>query len=220
MSNDDMNELEEQVEPAENLDETLDETDPSYVAGARKPVSRGTIGGLTLLLACGAGMYFLYLRHGPQSAAAATPESIQANSAITEFLTGDTGSVSLMKQTLKDTEKVVLEFRSHTGKPQVPVEDLKTNPFRESVPVAKPATDDQNEAMSKRRYEEERQAALRTAQTLQLQSVLLGSRRACMINNTLYQEGQEVEGFTIEKVSPSTVLVHKGMFRFELRMTK
>jgi hypothetical protein len=220
MINDELNEVDEQTEPTNGSDENLDETDLAYVSGGKKPVGRGTLGGLGLLLACAGGMYFLYLKHGPQSASAATTESTQASTAITEFLTGDNGSVNLMKQTLHDTEKVVQEFRSHTGKAQVPVEDLKTNPFRLCLVQPKAETDDQSAATSKRKYEEERQAALHTAQTLQLQSILLGSRKACMINNVLYQEGQEVEGFTIEKVSPSTVLVHKGVFRFELRMTK
>ncbi|MDB5291960.1 MAG: hypothetical protein JWL69_3201 [Phycisphaerales bacterium] len=220
MNNDELNEVDEKIEPAEASEEGLDETDLSYVSGGKKQMSRSTLGGLGLLLACAGGMYFLYLKHGPQSASAATPESAQADSAITEFLTGDTGSVNLMKQTLHDTEKVVQEFRTHTGKPQIPVEDLKTNPFRLCVEQPKADTGDQSEAMSKRKYEEERQAALHTAQTLQLQSILHGTRKACMINNVLYQEGQEVEGFTIEKISPSTVLVRKGVFRFELRMTK
>ena len=28
------------------------------------------------------------------------------------------------------------------------------------------------------------------------------TRKACMINNTLYQEGEQVDSFTIEKISP------------------
>ena len=62
---------------------------------------------------------------------------------------------------------------------------------------------------------------LKAVQGLQLQTVMSGEvRKACMINNTLYQEGQQVEGFTIEKISPGGVVVKNGPYRFELKMQK
>ena len=41
-----------------------------------------------------------------------------------------------------------------------------------------------------------------------------------MINNAMYQEGQDVEGFTIEQIAPQAVVVRNGLYRFELRMQK
>src|SRR2546426_863445 len=64
-------------------------------------------------------------------------------------------------------------------------------------------------------------AGPKAVQTLQLQTVVIrANRKACMINNTMYQEGESVESFTIEKISPSAVIVRSGVYRFELKMAK
>ena len=44
--------------------------------------------------------------------------------------------------------------------------------------------------------------------------------KACMIGNTLYQEGQQVEMFTIEAINPGGVIVKSGAYRFELKMQR
>src|SRR5437660_1597989 len=72
---------------------------------------------------------------------------------------------------------------------------------------------------AKRRKEEERQAVVKAVQGLQLQSIMHSTaRQACMINNTLYREGQQIDGFTIEKITTSSVIVKNGTYRFELKM--
>jgi hypothetical protein len=54
---------------------------------------------------------------------------------------------------------------------------------------------------------------------LHLQSIVRGGKyRACMINNTLYQEGQQVGMFTVQQVSTGTVVLECGKYRFELKM--
>ena len=56
---------------------------------------------------------------------------------------------------------------------------------------------------------------------LRLQSIIhSGSRKACMINNTLYLQGQQVEQFLIEKIEPDRVVVKTGAYRFDLKMQK
>ena len=58
-------------------------------------------------------------------------------------------------------------------------------------------------------------------QNLALQSVIVSdARSACMINRTLYTEGQQVDIFTIERITPTAVIVKANGFRFELKMTK
>ena len=67
----------------------------------------------------------------------------------------------------------------------------------------------------------ERQAALKAVQALQLQSIMFGeTRRACMINNALCTEGQQVDDFVIEKITQGAVIVRSGTYRFELKMQK
>ena len=47
-----------------------------------------------------------------------------------------------------------------------------------------------------------------------------GTRKSCMINNTLYTEGQEIDSFVVERINPGAVVVRNGVYRFELRMQK
>jgi hypothetical protein len=61
--------------------------------------------------------------------------------------------------------------------------------------------------------------ALKAVQELQLQSIMFSdNRKACMINNSLYREGQQVGDFSIEKISPQSVVVEMNKLRFELKM--
>ena len=54
---------------------------------------------------------------------------------------------------------------------------------------------------------------------LHLQSIVRGGKyHACMINNTLYQEGQQVGMFTVQQVGAATVVLECGKYRFELKM--
>ena len=77
-----------------------------------------------------------------------------------------------------------------------------------------------SEADARRKAEEEKAIIQRAAEGLQVQSILSGSRKACMINNTLYLERQQVDPFTIEKITPNSVIVKTGVYRFELKMQK
>ncbi len=43
---------------------------------------------------------------------------------------------------------------------------------------------------------------------------------SCLINNTLYRDGQQVNGFSIEKINTDNVSIKQGDWRFELKMQK
>lgn len=67
----------------------------------------------------------------------------------------------------------------------------------------------------------DRAAAMRAAQALRLQTILLTrSRKTCLINGRTYTEGASVGGFTIERITESAVIVRQGRYRFELTMNK
>ena len=113
-----------------------------------------------------------------------------------------------MEQMLRNTEKVVQQFLNYPSMTQVPLSDLHDQPVPPSV---RSAPDAENDAAERVPREEERHAMLKAVQGLQLQSVMCGdARKACMINNTLYREGQTDRGFTIEKISPNAVIVKNG----------
>lgn len=187
--------------------------DPTLMAaGKKKNNSMFILFGL--LVVAGGVIWFMYFRGSPQAAQAAAPEG-SGSADVQKFL--DSGNINLMKQTLKNTEKVVQQFRSYPAQTQVPLASLHSNPFRELEPKAdvpdRPKDDDQEAR--------DHGKALAAVAELHLQSIMRGSKyRSCMINNVLYKENQQVGIFTIAKVDTATVTVECGKYRFELTMQK
>jgi hypothetical protein len=156
-------------------------------------------------------VWFMFFRGSPPAAQAALPAD--GGNDIKQFL--DSGNINLMKQTLKDTEKVVQQFRTYPGQTQIPLASLRSNPFRELAPKADGApvahTDD-DEA-------KEHSKVVTAVAELHLQSIVRGGKyRACMINNTLYEQGQQIGIFTVAHVDAGTVVLESGKYRFELKM--
>jgi hypothetical protein len=199
-------------------DEAIDES--IVVSEPRQGVSRGTMAMFAILILGAAGLYVMYRQTGPKAAnAAVTKETAAAKKTINTFLSGGDTSIKTMEALIKNTEKVVQQFLAYPTVRQIPLTDLRTNPFRQHLEEKKPVNT--SEMDEKKRREEERLAVYKAVQGLQLQSIMYSdTRTACMINNTLYREGQQVEGFTIEKISPTVVNVRNGSYRFELRMQK
>lgn len=189
-----------------------------YSAEPAKPrINQSTLVLIALVALGGGGLYLMHLKSGPKAAAAA--EVQQASAAITSFLSDGTKNIGQMRQMLRDTEKVVDLFEKYPANTQVPIEKLRTNPFRVAAPSQ--AAGEPSDATLQRRREAERQLALAAVQKLQLQSVIHSdSQKACMVNNTMVREGQTVEGFVIERINSNAVIVRKGSYRFELRMQR
>jgi hypothetical protein len=210
--------------PAESLDGNAgdQEFEGEFTgAQAKQPMGKGSVAMFILLAAAGAGTYFMYARTGPQSASAAADPKAQA--VISQFMSDRDKNLGTMRKMLRDTEAVVKQFLNYPSVKQVPLSGLTANPFR--MVAASAATPSENpkkeEEREKKLREEERLAVLKSVNALQLQSVMHSDKRkACMINNTMYGEGEMIESFTIEKISPNSVIVRNGSYRFELRMQR
>ena len=189
------------------------------LAEAPRPRNKAMTVLLGAVLAGACVIYLMYFRAGPQMASAAGNQSERNSATISRFLEAGGENIKLMERMLRSTEKVVQQFRNYPSTTQVPLAGLKANPFRyEPIKGADPAADEQ---LARKHRAEERAAVLKAVQELQLQSIMHGeNRRACMINNTLYSEGQQVESFTIEKITPDSVIVKSGSYRFELKMQR
>jgi len=214
------NTQDEQGQPGEDLTSALAGGETDFItADAPKPaLNQGLLYLLVLVTIGGGGTYLMYKRQGPSSAAAASVQTVQAQQTINNFLTSGPNGIKTMEAMLQNTEKIVQRFLEYPSVPQVPLADLQTNPFRFSKPDANAKPDE--DALRKKK-EEERTAANRASQELRLQSIICSSsRKACMINNSLYLEGQQVDQFTVEKITPSGVIVRSGNYGFELRMQK
>jgi len=71
------------------------------------------------------------------------------------------------------------------------------------------------------REEELHKQALDAVAELKVQSIMRGTKySSCMINNTLYHEGQQIGVLKIEQIAPNTVIVSSGKYRFEVKMQK
>ncbi len=114
---------------------------------------------------------------------------------------------------LRDTEKAVQQMQSQPSKTQVPLEDLKTNPFRQVTTKVSEHTEE--DGIKKKREE-----TLKAAQALKVQSILVGRTNAAMISGKMYSEGQAIDRFTIEKIAPGSVIIKCEKMRFELKMQK
>jgi hypothetical protein len=185
-------------------------------------MGRGTVMLLILAAAGLGGTYFMYLRSGPKSADASTVAQAQAaDQAIHSFLSGPVGGRKMMEHLLRNTQQVVQRFLSYPSATQVPLKDLRGNPFRR-LPAATGVEQQQvNRLEEQRKQEAARAAMLKSAQSLKLQSVFLGaSNRTCVINNTFCREGQRVGDFTVEAIKSGAVILRCGQERFELTMGK
>jgi hypothetical protein len=205
--------------PADDLNSALSAGETEFVATEEKKpvVSQGMLY-VFLLIAVGGGLtYFMYKKQGPQPASAASAETAKAQETIDTFLTSGPGGIKMMEEMLRNTEKVVKQFLDYPSVTQVPLSALQTNPFR----LGPAKGEAPSEEFAKKKKDEQRAAALKASQALNVQSIMKsGNRSACMINNTMYTEGQIVEGFTIEKIGAGAIIVKKDVFRFELKMQK
>ena len=187
----------------------------------KKPaMSRTTLVMFGVIALSAAGVWIMYQRVGPGKAVAApSKETVEAKKTINTFLDAGGNNIRNMETMLRNTEKVVQQFLTYPSMTQVPLSDLRTNPFR--LRPAKPENGPVNDAAERRKREEERVAMLKAVQSLQLQSIMYSeTRKACMVNDTMYREGQSIDAFTIEKITQTSVIVKSGVYRFELRMQR
>ena len=136
---------------------------------------------------------------------------------VTYELEGEIALVGLNRPDKRNcfNPTVMKQLRNYSSVSHVP---LSSNPFKMAAEAGHEPTpaDDTRE---KKQREEEKAAIAKAVAGLQLQFVMHGDKnKSCMINNTLYREGQQIDSFTIEKISPNTVIVRNGIYRFQLSM--
>jgi hypothetical protein len=189
------------------------------VDAPKKSIPTSTLVLVGILAACGGGTYLMYVKSGPKVAAASV-EVQAADQTINKFLSNDKDNVKQMKDLLTSTQKAVSQFLAESGKRQVPIEELQTNPFRLKLPKPAEPTEDEAAAAARKLKAEEEKKAHEIANGLHLQSIMRGRRNSCMINNTLLTQGQTIEGFTVEAITPKSVVLVRGDVKVEKTMDK
>ncbi|HEY8666026.1 MAG TPA: hypothetical protein VIL86_05140 [Tepidisphaeraceae bacterium] len=215
--NDDNSEMQSLDDASVGAPDGLETPEGEFIAPEQPPANRSMMILVGVALIGAAALYFVYGRTGPASASAASvAETEAAHETVDNFLSDGDASIRKMQKMLAETEKIVRQFLAYPSVRQIPLSDLRTNPFRHVT--LKPAVKDDDEDVKKKR-EQERAAIVKAVQSLSLQSVVhSGSHKACMINNALYNEGQQVDQFMIEKINPNSIIVRSGAYRFELKM--
>lgn len=220
-----MNEQQDQaVEEVDGgLHQALNDQEPDFsVAAPRKmQVGRGTILLIALAAAGLGGTWFMYQRSGPRRADAETVAKAKAaDQTIHSFLNDGAANRKLMEQLLHNTQKVVRRFMNYPLASQVPLRDLKSNPFERPAVAATPQQD-VSRVQQQQEQEARRSALIKSAQAMKLQSIIHSEHmQACMIDNNLYKQGQKIGDFTVASIQPNAVILQCDAYRFELTMGK
>jgi len=215
----------------------LDEHDLGLTPGPGKLKASLSRTNLILLAAflLGVGLVaFMSLRKGPSETSAAQEQSEQqADSAIDRFLVTQqaaqragragaptakaNGQIGGKKRRglIGGTRSLVQMFTSFTSKNQVPLDELKTNPFRFAArpPTHSQQTAEQQKAAELARFAEEaRRQRVEQLKAefpkLRLQSVVTGpAGKRAMINSTVVGVGDTVGPFTVAKIEPRRVIL-------------
>jgi hypothetical protein len=201
--------------------EENNEADMIFAPEASKP---GRNAGMLMVafVMIGVGViYFMRARGGPAKAQASA-EVTKADNSIQEFIR-DGNQIKKMKDMLNNTEKVVEQFSRDRSATATKVEDLKSNPFKYLSPNEKPGEDpslqsdrDKAKAAAARRLKFAEDVGAMKVQYIMVSAFA----KTAMINNKLVKEGQEVDGFLIEKLTPNTVTVQRDGLRAEIKTTR
>jgi hypothetical protein len=202
------------------LTEAMTGSEEFYVESGKKPGARpGALVALLLAVAAG-GAYFLYFKQGPataKAASAAASPTLTARKTIDEFLSGGGKDIVAMEQMLKNTENVVKQFLAYPSMTQVPLADLRTNPFRFAPPETQQNSDNEN----RRLKDEARNRAIRAVSELQVESIMTSSSGGtAIVNGKFVRPGDQIEGFRVEAIRAGSVIVRDEQFRFELRLAR
>jgi hypothetical protein len=135
------------------------------------------------------------LRGGPAKASATDRDTEMK---VEQFI-AQTQQQTTMVQNFQDTKKVVDDFYNYASRHQVPVDDLKSNPFVfGKTQAAATAT----EGMTPRRMAE----LQRICASYRLQSILMGARGGtAIIDNNFVAVGHRIGPFTVQAIYPKSV---------------
>jgi hypothetical protein len=191
-----------------------------------------------LFLAGVAVVAFMSLKKGPHAVSAADQQAEKkVDTAIDKFLTTHGAEKPSpaqpanrptspespdAKKLLSDTRRLVDLFLNFTSKKQVPLENLRVNPFKFDA-TAEAVQNNPKSIAEKKAEEEARKKRIEQAKAnvkkLQLQTVISGpAGRQAMVNGAILKVNDRIEGFTVTDIQDRSVtLVYEGL-TFTLEM--
>lgn len=121
----------------------------------------------------------------------------------------------------KNTDAIISMFSRDLSDKQVPIQFVKKNPFRLSLPEPEP---EPKKKQKKDKPDPEKQRQKRLAKLrdhvsrMTLQSVMGGDQPVAVINGDLYQAGDAIGPFTITQISRTRVTLEAAQESFALTM--
>ncbi|MDD4889698.1 MAG: general secretion pathway protein GspB [Phycisphaerae bacterium] len=219
-------------------DAPVDEQEMAIVGGGptriRASLSRANLTLFGLFVIGIAIVAFMSLKKGPQTVSASDKQaSKKVDTAIDKFLQAQRQSPRAepgkatpangraeADKLISDTRHLVEMFFNFTSKKQVPLENLRTNPFRfedseTKQGVKTTAAQQADDAAKKKRLDK----AKADFAKLRLQTILTGpAGRQAMINTSVLKVGDTIDGFTIEDIQPRSVRLSFEGTEFKLEM--
>lgn len=196
--------------------------------GGGRRVSQSTLVLVAVAVVAAGSLYLMRLTQGDLAAGgAATEASIKIEEALAKLTQPKTLAPDdpLRKQSLRalfqDTDSIIAMFATDLSAHQVPLEQLKKNPFQIA---AAPAEAGVLAADTTDRDRAKRLAELREKlETLSLNSIMISgngptSRKVAIINGEFYQPGQTVGGFTITSMDPLAIQLEAAGHSFQLTL--
>ncbi len=184
---------------------------------------RSNIFMVVLFVGAAATVYGLSLRKGPDEASAEQKTmEYQVDSAILRIANASTTNVK-MPSSGQVTSRILKTFYEQITKRQIPLRDLKKNPFVNvcAKPAIGPIVKMSSKAKTPEKSPEEisKEATMAAFKTLHLQLVMMGSDGGtAIISNNLLAVGQTIEGFKIKSISPKLVVLVRDGIEFPLEM--
>lgn len=178
---------------------------------------------IVLFIGGAAAVYGLSLRKGPAEASAEQQTvEIQVDSAILRIANEEPNKAKAPSSG-QITSQILENFYDRIAERQIPLSDLKKNPFV-FVPTAPPKpivvkNSSDPKAVEKSPEEKRREETTAAFKTLHLQSVMMGrDGGTALISNNLLTAGQTIEGFKIKSISPRLVVLVRDGKEFVLEM--
>ncbi len=173
-----------------------------------------------MFIAAVAVLYLLSLRGGPREASAQEKVNEARVDAVLLQLQASQKAGPGHKSA---TQEIMDRFYHDAQDRQVPLDNLKGNPFYFRTPprtdLTQAAEDSTKEAFASPPIDIGEADALKRASTLSLQSILSGTHgNVAMISNNLLTTGQSIQGWTVKRIDPKSVLLCRGEQTYVLRM--
>ncbi len=192
-------------------------------AEQRRPINRNLVVLLLIAVVGAALIYLMYVR-GRFNADSQTPELALANQQVAELMKDAPQSIQQMEKDLEKTRATVESFSKSNSTGQIPVDNLKINPFAiAEQPKGQPT--ETKAVTAAPLLPDMRGDTRRAAEKAKVQMILYSpSGSTVQINNWVYKEGERitVEGvsFTVKTITRDMVVISNPDGDFTLEIQK